>query len=193
MKTPPFHQRSKASSGGFSLVEIVIALSVVAFAFLSIVGLMGVGLVSDQNSTQQTEATNIAASIISDLQSTQNVSGTSYSSPRYGILLSTTKVTTATQPAKPLTAAGTTYYFDDTGHYLGNTAASKTGAVFLARVVTAQVLTPTSASNTNGNPVFAARVIVAWPAAVASLVTTPLKAPTGTVELVTQFQLHSSN
>jgi len=197
MKTPPFHQRSKANSDGFSLVEIVIALSVVAFAFLSIVGLMGVGLVSDQNSTQQTEATNIAASIISDLQNTQNVPGTTtLTPPRYGPTTGLTlsnKTPPATQAAAPLSGnntSSTILYFDDKGELTTKTSTTDP-AIFYAKVISAQVVRLASATNTNGNPVFVARVIVAWPAqalAGAKGVTQP---PAGSVELVTQFQLHT--
>jgi type II secretory pathway pseudopilin PulG len=181
MKTPlPFHQRPNTTRGGFSLVEIVIALSVVAFAFLSIVGLLGEGLASDQNSTEQMIATNIAAAIISDMQSSQNTGFVPITSPRFGIALAT--IPTAT-PATPLAGVKPVQlYFDNLGNNLDSSEAhySQTNGIFQANVYTAQIQ-----SNVGPTPtIFIARVAVSWPAQAA--------VPVGSVEVVTQFQLHSN-
>jgi prepilin-type N-terminal cleavage/methylation domain-containing protein len=192
MKTfPPFHQRTNANRRGFSLVEIVIALSIVAFAFLSIVGLLGVGLASDQNSTQQTTGTNIAAAIISDLQSTQNIGGNAtlyLYSPRFNISLPVPSPgSVIVVPPNPLTGpTPTQVYFDNQG---GKTTQDSTTdpATFLAYVSVAPILLLSSASNTNGNTVYMAHINVVWPAQL------PQNTPAvGNVELVTQFQLHSN-
>lgn len=201
MKTTlPFHPRRQPASAGFSLVEIVIALSIVAFAFLSIVGLMGVGLVSDQNSTQQTEATNIAAAIVADLRSTQNVPGAAtYIPPHYGstspngaiVLSATAPASTVTETTGAIfkNATSQILYFDDKGELTSKTSTAAP-PIFYARVYSAQILKPSSTSNTNGNPLFAARVVVLWPyAAIAKSATNP---PSGYVELNTEFQLHSN-
>lgn len=59
---------SKISSAGFSLVEIVLALSVIAFALVGIMGLFPVAMKSAQESQRETRATLIARQIFSDLR-----------------------------------------------------------------------------------------------------------------------------
>jgi len=59
---------SKISSSGFSLVEIVLALSVIAFALVGIMGLFPVAMKSAQESQRETRATLIARQIFSDLR-----------------------------------------------------------------------------------------------------------------------------
>lgn len=58
------------SQRGFSLVEITLALGVMAFCLLALFGLLPVGLQSNQNAVEQTTAGNIAAAIAADLQAT---------------------------------------------------------------------------------------------------------------------------
>ena len=53
---------------GFSLVEVVIALGIVSFAVLAIVGMMPVALKSAQDSMRETDATLIAQRIFSELK-----------------------------------------------------------------------------------------------------------------------------
>ena len=77
---------------GFSLVEIVIALGVTAFALITILGLLPAGIGANQSSIQQTEAVDLATGIVADLRQTPSVTaiagsggGLSSLSPRYGI------------------------------------------------------------------------------------------------------------
>lgn len=53
---------------GFSLVEVVIALGIVSFAVLAIVGMMPVAMKSAQDSMRQTDSTLIAQRIFSELK-----------------------------------------------------------------------------------------------------------------------------
>ena len=53
---------------GFSLVEVVIALGIVSFAVLAIVGMMPMALKSAQESMRETDATLIAQRIFSELK-----------------------------------------------------------------------------------------------------------------------------
>jgi uncharacterized protein (TIGR02598 family) len=53
---------------GFSLVEVVIALGIVSFAVLAIVGMIPVALKSAQDSMRETDATLIAQRIFSELK-----------------------------------------------------------------------------------------------------------------------------
>lgn len=54
---------------GFSLVEVVIALGIVSFAVLAIVGMMPAAMKSAQDSMRQTDSTLIAQRIFSELKS----------------------------------------------------------------------------------------------------------------------------
>lgn len=81
-----------ASIRGFSLVEVVIAIGVVAFALLAVLGLLPVALGTNRDATQETEAANIAALLESDVRSISrqfNPDGSRKSStegsPIYGI------------------------------------------------------------------------------------------------------------
>jgi uncharacterized protein (TIGR02598 family) len=53
--------------GGFSLIEVTIALSVAAFCLLAILGLLQTGITSQKATVEQTAATGIASLIFSDL------------------------------------------------------------------------------------------------------------------------------
>lgn len=72
--------------GGFSLVEVTLALGVMAFCVLAIVGLLPTGLSSQQASAQQSASAEIISSILTDLKST---SKSATSSPRFGIDVAT--------------------------------------------------------------------------------------------------------
>lgn len=52
----------------FSLVEVVIALGIISFAIIAIVGMLPVALKSSQDSMRETDATLIAQRIFSELQ-----------------------------------------------------------------------------------------------------------------------------
>ncbi len=59
-----------SSQAGFSLVEVVLALAVVVFCLVSVMGLLTVGVNTSQSSSLQTTATNILHQVAADLQAT---------------------------------------------------------------------------------------------------------------------------
>lgn len=68
---PPFLFRASRPAinlSGFSLIEVVIALGIISFAVIGIVGMMPVALKSAQLSTQETDATLIAQRIFSEFK-----------------------------------------------------------------------------------------------------------------------------
>ena len=65
IRVDPFYQ---ALSRGFSLIEIVLALGVIAFALVGIMGLFPVAMKSAEESQRETRATLIAQRIFSDLR-----------------------------------------------------------------------------------------------------------------------------
>lgn len=75
-------RRIQLQHGAFSLVEVTLALGVMAFCVLAIAGLLPTGLSSQQASAQQSAAADIIGSIVTDLKSTAK---SSTSSPRFGI------------------------------------------------------------------------------------------------------------
>jgi uncharacterized protein (TIGR02598 family) len=158
--------RSRAGISGFSLVEVVIAIAVIAVTFIGIIGLLGLGVASDQTSSEQTIATNIAASILADLRSTPDYSTTS---ARYGLPLPTSA--TALSSVTP-----TVLYFDDNQNVVATSAAAAYKAfVSLTRVVSIGTA-PAQATDL-------ARVVVVWPA---QSTTTPV----GNVDIITEFRVN---
>jgi type II secretory pathway pseudopilin PulG len=54
---------------GFSLVEIVLALGVISFGLVAIIGLLPIGLASNRGTIQETRANHLAEAIFSTLRS----------------------------------------------------------------------------------------------------------------------------
>ena len=168
------------SASGFSLIETVIALAVIALAFIGIIGLLGLGLANNQTSSQQTVATNIAASIVADLRSTPSYST---KSPRYSLPLPNSVTGT---PTTPLSGVSRYYlYFDNAQNALGAPTVGApstipTGAVYVAYVSMTKLVQvgPTLTQNTD-----MARIVVTWPAQA----NTPA---TGNVDIITQFRIN---
>jgi uncharacterized protein (TIGR02598 family) len=103
-------KKNLSSTEGFSLVEVVLALGISAFALIIILGLLSAGLGANQVSMQQTEAINLAAAVVADLRQTPTTAAIAASggsltavSPRYNI-----NVTLASPPA---------FYLDESGNY----------------------------------------------------------------------------
>jgi uncharacterized protein (TIGR02598 family) len=60
----------------FSLVEVTLALGVAAFCLLAVLGLLPIGVKTNQAATNETIANGILSAIISDLRTMATVSGT---------------------------------------------------------------------------------------------------------------------
>ena len=58
--------------GGFSLVEVTLALGVGAFCLIAVFGLLPVGVQTNQRATSQTAAASIMANVVADLRATPN-------------------------------------------------------------------------------------------------------------------------
>lgn len=68
---------------GFSLIEVVLAIGIVSFALLAVVGLLPVGMKSTQNAREQAAAANVLNSIASALRSAEK-NGNSFSNSYAG-------------------------------------------------------------------------------------------------------------
>jgi uncharacterized protein (TIGR02598 family) len=62
------HNRRIRSRSGFSLIEVTLALGIMAFAAVAIMGLLPIGLTASQRSTSTTAAARLAAEVQSELQ-----------------------------------------------------------------------------------------------------------------------------
>jgi len=62
---------------GFSLIEVTIAMGVVAISLLTLFALIPVGLTTNQNSISQTAATNIITTVLADMRATPKTTATS--------------------------------------------------------------------------------------------------------------------
>jgi uncharacterized protein (TIGR02598 family) len=89
---------SRCKPGGFSLVELTLALGVAALCLIAAFGLMPVGVQTNRNATSQTRATNIAAAVTADLRGTPRANNTS---AQFRITFGT----------------NTTLYFDSSGQF----------------------------------------------------------------------------
>jgi uncharacterized protein (TIGR02598 family) len=67
-------------AGGFTLVEIALAMAIFSFALVSMLGLLSVGLKNSRKASIQIAAANVLSTIAADLQSSQisNVSNGEY-------------------------------------------------------------------------------------------------------------------
>lgn len=79
---------SNSKTAAFSLVELALALGVVAFCLFAVFGLMPVGMQTNRNAASQTAATNIIAAIVADLRTTPAAATTS---PQFAITFGSDK------------------------------------------------------------------------------------------------------
>jgi len=80
----PFHR-----SAGLSLIEVTIAIGIAAFCLVALIGLLPLGIQTNQGSISQTAAASALSSVAADLRATPK---TSLTSPQYDITFGTTKV-----------------------------------------------------------------------------------------------------
>lgn len=142
-------KKISCSISGFSLVEVTLAIGVVSFCALSMVGLLSVGLHSDSTSSSETAVTNILTSIVSDISVTpQSSSATAPISPQFNI---------------PVPATGSpqsyAFYFKEDGTLSATAGGSAVAANAPVYRATVTVIPP---SSTKGATVV--RVLMTWPA-----------------------------
>jgi type II secretory pathway pseudopilin PulG len=141
-------------TGGFSLVEVTLALGVAAFCLIAVFGLMPVGVQTNRNATSQSAATNILASVIADLHATPLTTppGSATTSPQYQIPIPANPVDLATS-VPPL-------FFAEDGTFSISIQAQ-------SRYQLNITFLPTSANPNGSNTHFAtlANIKISWPAA----------------------------
>lgn len=135
----------------FSLVEVAVALAVAAFCLVAILGLLPVGLKSDQTANAETAATGILSAVTADLRATPPTSppGQATVSGQFGIPI----------PGNPLTESPVpiTLFFNSGGR--GTTSLE---ADSLHRLTVKYL-----PGNGDAKSATFLRIRVSWPAAVA--------------------------
>ena len=131
-----------AGRGGFSLVEVVLALGVVVFCLIAMLGLLAVGTSTTKSSIEETRVTNILGAIDTDLEAARS---TATNSSIYGIQFPAAGSSAGTQ---------TTVSLDENGQVIasGSTNAPR----YLLNAYAAQ---PAS------HPETVVRLVISWPAA----------------------------
>lgn len=76
-------------STGFSLVEVTLALGIAAFCLIALLGLLPLGMQTNQSSISQTAAASMLSSVVADLRATPKTSATS---SQYDITFGTAKI-----------------------------------------------------------------------------------------------------
>jgi uncharacterized protein (TIGR02598 family) len=67
----------ESKTGGFSLVELTLAIGIAAFCLIAVFGLVPVGVQTNRNATSQMTATSLIAAALADLRATPKNTGTS--------------------------------------------------------------------------------------------------------------------
>src|SRR5256884_2039571 len=82
-------RRLPLGPAGFSLVEVTLALGVAAFCLIALLGLLPLGMQTNQSAVSQTAAASILSSLVADLRATARSNPTS---PQYDITFGTAKL-----------------------------------------------------------------------------------------------------
>jgi uncharacterized protein (TIGR02598 family) len=146
-------QTLRENGRGFTLVEVVLALGVVSFCLLTLMGILATGFVSNKTTIQKSIAVNIAGAAIADLRAAP-LASQSYTpsqtlhSPRFGFSL-------------PATGTGMqTVYVADDGTPVTALNANLSSGVSSYRVSIVGLTRPSGTGQRLASPVY---VLVTWP------------------------------
>jgi len=153
MTTSPTHK-------AFTLVEVMIALGVVVFAFVAILGTLPIGLNTNQDSLERTAAAMLTSSIMADLRDTAvAVPAVDETSPRFQVPLPATGATTCT------------LFFGEDGNPTGAINANADPTQSPRYRATFFITAPNATSQTTGQnapppqkTATAVRILITWPA-----------------------------
>lgn len=163
-------------SQGFTLVEVALALGVAAFGLVAIIGLLPVGLQSNQASIEQTAAAALAANVVADLRATPvQIPATAQESPRYQI------------PLPALGNATHTLFLREDGSRAGKVNTDADPAQDPRYRVTLVITGPASATQPTATTV---RVWITWPALADRMADTSPARYSGAYEVVTALNRH---
>jgi uncharacterized protein (TIGR02598 family) len=127
---------------GFSLIEVVLALGVLSFSSVVMIGLLGVGISSFQTSEQISTSSKIREQVVGDLEE----EGWS------GVLAQYYSTTPSAWTAQPAAGTPQTFYFDEYGTLLPSTGSTPPGTLFQAVVTPCSPTTSATVGGTGGGP-----------------------------------------
>ena len=159
---------------GFSLVEVTLALGMVVFCLVTIMGLLALGITSAHAAAVQTSAANILTAVAADLESTPDPlpkGASAQTSPLYGITLPKAANVTPTITS-PLPAPTATIYIGEDGQVV----TSANSAYYRLSVWTTASNTGTGAAPIRQETLV--RLLISWPALA------PYAAPQGSLDNV---------
>ena len=153
-------------AGGFSLIEVTIALGIAAFCLVTVFALLPIGLNSNQQSFENTVAGNLSSAIVADLRSVP-ITGAN-ATPRFGIVI----------PIPPSGGNATTQTSGTTLYLSANGIASPNGQVVLTGTAVSryratigfyippspQNLSPGQSSAAPSRLATSVRILITWPA-----------------------------
>lgn len=161
---------------GFALIEVALALGVAAFALVAILGLLPIGLQSNQASIERTAAATIAAGVVADLRAAPiEIPPVAKTSPRFQI---------------PLPAAGRamhTIFLREDGSAVGAVDADANPADDPRYRVTLFITAPGVATQKDATLV---RVLVTWPVLADRTASVAPSKFAGSYEVVTGLNRH---
>ena len=141
---------SHQSRQAFSLVEVALALGIAAVALVAIIGLIPIGLNSNQASSEQTAAAGLAAGIVADLRATPvAIPPEVKNSLRYQVAL------------PPSGSATHSFFLREDGTVAGSIDANADASLDPRYRATLFITAPTAATQKSATLV---RVLITWPA-----------------------------
>jgi uncharacterized protein (TIGR02598 family) len=168
----------------FSLIEVTLAIGVIAFALIAVVGLIPIGIQSSKDAADDTRASAIAQDAFTRTQSQLN----SY-------VAANAALPSSTQPA-------VCCYYDNDGRYLNSTPITNYSTISAA-IYQAQVTYGPPAAYSGANPTYpsanldatvlsAVKVSVGWPVLVNASSNTATVSPANAARRVYSFYLRSA-
>jgi uncharacterized protein (TIGR02598 family) len=145
----PYPQSGPGQAGGFSLVEVALALGIAAFCLAAVFALLPIGFTSNQQSSEETAAVNLLTMAAADLKAAELAADTGATA--------TTKQFEIKIPSSPTT---TTLYFNEA--VLEGPTKTKDSRY---RLDIAFLPSPSGSGNQSAA---LARLKVSWPAAAAN-------------------------
>lgn len=140
-----------ANTGGFSLVELTLAIGVAAICLLAVFGLLPVAQTSHQTASEQTVANGLSSEIASDLRATQKAtSPSSQTSPRFALVVPPAGVAASTQ----------TLYFREGAEVIGPPGTAASAVAPAPRYRATVFLSPPL----SGRTALHGRILITWPA-----------------------------
>lgn len=148
-------KHSSAFNDGFSLVEVVIAMAVVTFCLIALLGLLTVASLNNASSLDQTIATSVAAAIMSDLRATPvTAPGAAATSSRYQIKI----------PAAGGSSSTQVFFLDNNGTLSGAIGANANATATPPPLYRATLtFLPPTAATPNPRTVTFVRILITWP------------------------------